>query len=56
MAETNIATEIARIQTDRNKIRTKLVELGMVDSTANLDTCATAVESIENRGTVPEPL
>lgn len=52
MAETNIATEIARIQTDRNKIRTKLVELGMVDSTANLDTCATAVESIENRGTV----
>ena len=52
MAETNIAKEIARIQTDKSKIRTKLVELGMVDSTANLDACATAIESIENRGTV----
>lgn len=52
MAQTNIATEIARIQTDRNKIRTKLVELGMVDSTANLDACATAIEGIENRGAV----
>ncbi len=52
MAETNIATEIARIQTDRNKIRTKLVELGMAESTANLDALATAVEGIENRGAV----
>ena len=52
MAETTIATEIARIQTDRNTMRTKLVELGMVDSTANLDDCATAVQSIENRGAV----
>ena len=52
MAETNIATEIARIQTDRNTIRTKLVELGMVASTANLDACATAIEGIENRGAV----
>lgn len=52
MAETNIAKEIARIQTDRNTIRTKLVELGMVGSTANLDTCATAIQGIENRGAV----
>lgn len=52
MAETNIATEIARIQTDRNKIRTKLVELGMAESTSNLDALATAIEGIENRGTV----
>ena len=52
MAQTNIATEIARIQTDRNAIRTKLVELGMVDSNANLDSCATAIEGIENRGAV----
>lgn len=52
MAETNIATQIARIQTDRNTIRTKLVELGMVGSTANLDDCASAVQSIENRGAV----
>ena len=52
MAETNIATEIARIQTDRNTIRTKLVELGMVSSTANLDACATAIEGIKNNGAV----
>lgn len=52
MAETNIASEIARIQTDRNKIRTKLVELGMAESTSNLDALATAIEGIENRGTV----
>lgn len=52
MAQTNIATEIARIQTDRNKIRTKLVELGLAESSAKLDALATAVESIENRGTV----
>ncbi len=52
MAETNIATEIARIQTDRNTIRTKLVELGMVESTANLDACATAISGIENKGAV----
>ena len=52
MAETNIATEIARIQTDRNTIRTKLVELGMVESTSNLDDCATAIADIENRGAV----
>lgn len=52
MAETNIAKEIARIQTDRNTIRTKLVELGMVGSTANLDACATAVQGIENRGAI----
>ncbi len=52
MAETNIATEIARIQTDRNTIRTKLVELGMVDSAANLDDCASAITGIENRGAV----
>lgn len=52
MANTNIANEIARIQTDRNTIRTKLVELGKVDSTATLDDCAAAMASIENRGAV----
>lgn len=52
MAETNIATEIARIQTDRNKLRTKGVELGIVESTANLDDIATAFEGIENKGAV----
>lgn len=48
----SIATELSRIQTDRNTIRTKLVALGLVSSTANLDECATAVNGIENRGAV----
>ena len=48
----SIATELSRIQTDRNTIRTKLVALGLVSSTANLDDCATAVGGIENRGAV----
>lgn len=52
MANTNIATEIARIQTDRNTIRTKLVELGMVTGTANLDDCASAIASIKDNGAV----
>lgn len=48
----SIANEISRIQTARNKIRTKLVDLGLATGTANLDTCATAVDSIENKGAV----
>ena len=52
MAQTNIATEIARIQTDKNKIRTKLVELGMANSNDNLDELATAVSGIEKRGAI----
>lgn len=47
-----IATEISRIQTARNTIRAKLVELGLTISTAQLDVCATAIESIINRGAV----
>lgn len=50
--QTMVATEIARIQTDRNTIRTKLVGLGLATSTASLDACATAIEGIENRGAV----
>lgn len=46
------ATEIARIQTARNAIRTKLVELGLAQSTTKLDALATAVEGIENKGAV----
>ena len=45
-------TEITRIQTARNTIRTKLVELGLAQSTAKLDALATAVEGIENKGAV----
>ena len=48
----SIATEIARIQTGRNTIRAKLVELGMAQNTDGLDKLAAAVEAIENRGAV----
>ena len=48
----SIATEISRIQTDRNTIRAKLVELGMAQSTDGLDKLAAAVEGMENRGAV----
>ena len=47
-----ISTEISRIQTDRNKIRAKLVELGMATNTANLDVLATAIEGLVNQGAV----
>lgn len=50
--QTMVATEIARIRTDRNTIRTKLTDLGLATSTASLDACATAIEGIENRGAV----
>lgn len=45
-------TEITRLQTARNTIRTKLVDLGLATSTAKMDALATAVEGIENRGAV----
>ena len=45
-------TEITRIQTARNTIRTKLVELGLANSTSKLDALATAVAGIENKGAV----
>lgn len=48
----SISTEISRIQTDRNTIRAKLVELGLVASTATLDACAAAIESVINQGAV----
>lgn len=46
------ANEITRLQTARNTIRTKLVDLGLATSTAKLDALATAVEGIENKGAV----
>lgn len=48
----SIATEIARIQTSRNVIRAKFVELGISQTTDDLDALATAAEGIENRGAV----
>lgn len=44
--------EYLRIQTNRNTIRAKLIELNLATSTATLDALATAVSEIINRGTV----
>lgn len=48
----SVTTEITRITTDRNTIRSKLVELGMAQTTDDLDKLATAVENITNQGAV----
>lgn len=48
----SVATQITRIQQDRNTIRTKLVELGMAQNTDDLDKLATAVDGIVNQGAV----
>lgn len=48
----SIATELSRIQADRNTIRAKLVELGMATNTDNLDKLAAAIEGLVNRGAV----
>lgn len=45
-------TEITRIQTARNTIRAKAVELGIAQNTAKIDALATAFDGIENRGAV----
>ena len=42
--------EITRLQKARNDIRDKLVELGLAETTSKLDTLATAVSGIENKG------
>ncbi len=48
----NTQNELTRIQTARNKLRTKGVELGINTNTDKLDVIATAFEGVENRGAV----
>lgn len=48
----SVSTELSRIQTNRNTIRAKLVELGMATSTDNLDRLAAAIEALVNQGAV----
>jgi hypothetical protein len=48
----SIQTEITRLSTARNAIRDKLVELGLAESTSKIDTLATAIEGIDNKGAV----
>lgn len=48
----SIQTEITRIQTARNTLRTKAVDLGIANGTDKLDILAAAFEDIENQGAV----
>lgn len=48
----SISTQISRLQTDRNTIRAKLVELGMATGTDNLTRLASAIEGLVNQGAV----
>ena len=48
----SIQTEITRILADRDTLRAKAIDLGIEDSTANLDDLATAFDGIANRGAV----
>lgn len=48
----SIATELSRIQADRNTIRAKLVELGLATSVDKLSALASAIEGIINQGAV----
>ena len=48
----SISTEISRLQTDRNTIRAKLVELGMATGTDNLTALASAISNLIDRGAV----
>ena len=47
-----VSEQIARIQGDKSTIRNQLVAFGLVESNADLDDLATAIEGIENRGAV----
>lgn len=48
----SVQTELSRIQAARNKIRTKLVEMGLAANNADIDACAIAIEGVEDRGAV----
>ena len=48
----SIATNVARLENARNKIRNKLVALGLAESTAKLDACANAIDGIVDNGAV----
>ena len=51
----SISTEIARIQTDRNTIRTKLTELGLASAASDLDDLAAAAMADVCTGGNPRP-
>lgn len=52
MATVTIEDKLLGIETSRNTIRAKLVELGLAQSSAKLDALAAVIESIVNQGAV----
>lgn len=52
MAKTTIAEQITRLTNDRNTIRNKMIDFGLAESTANLDTLTAAIDGIVNQGAV----
>ena len=48
----SIATQISRIQGEKSKIAIKLSDMGLAESTADLETLATAIDNIPNKGAV----
>lgn len=52
MATVTIEDKLLGIETSRNIIRAKLIELGLVDSGAKLEALAAVIEQIINRGAV----
>lgn len=46
----SVSTEISRLQSSRNTIRNKLVELGLSTSTATLDALAEAIDGVISQG------
>lgn len=52
MATVTIEDKLIGIETSRNTIRAKLVELGIAESSAKLDALATIISQIVNRGAV----
>lgn len=48
----SIQSEITRIQGLKNTLRSKLVSIGLVQSSADLEDCVTAVDTMDNRGAV----
>ena len=48
----SVSTEISRLQTARNTLRTKATDLGIATGTDKLDALATAYENIVNQGAI----
>lgn len=52
----SVAEQIKRLQGLRNDLRTKLTAMGLVESTADLEDCVTAVNGVADNGAVSKKL